>query len=334
MSTPGFRALRRAFPDAHITLHGREELLPLLGGAPWFDAVRPLESYHRGLRAVLREGRALRAEARYDLGVCIPDSWSSALLMRAAGVVRIVGHARGRRWLLHDAVASAPGRRVAREQHVLELVERVGAPDAGTHLELFTTPEDGRRAGEILRRHGAGDASPRIGIAPGASFGPSKRWAPESFARVGDAAAERGFEVLILGAPGEEALADRVRSAMTSPARALAGALDLGAFKAVIRSLRALVCNDAGARHVAVAFGVPCVTLFGPTSVEKTSWNLDRVRVIETDVPCRPCYERTCPIDHRCMTRLSPERVVLALDDCLAPESSAGGRREAENAGT
>jgi len=345
MSTPGFRALREAFPADHITLHARAELLPLLEGAPWFDATRPLESYHRGLPALLGEARALRRSGSFDLGVCVPDSWSSALLMRAAGVRRIVGHARGGRgWLLHDAVdlrgAAGARRLVPREQHVLELAERVGAPAAGSGLELFTTPAEEQRARRVLEDRGVDPARERIALAPGASFGPSKHWPAASFARVGDAAAERGLDVLILGAPGEEALAGRVREAMRAPAAVLAGHLDLGALKAVIRGLRALVCNDAGARHVAVAFGVPCAVLFGPTAVEKTAWNLERVQVIErSDVPCRPCYERACPIDHRCMTRIAPLQVIDALDACLLASAGSrglaeGGRRRAENAGT
>ena len=79
-----------------------------------------------------------------------------------------------------------------------------------------------------------------------------------------------------------------------------------------MRRARVLVCNDAGARHVAVALGVPSVVLFGPTSLAKTNLNLERVRALAADVACRPCYHRACPIDHRCMTRLAPERVAAA----------------------
>ena len=89
--------------------------------------------------------------------------------------------------------------------------------------------------------------------------------------------------------------------------------------KAVLRRSRVLVCNDAGARHVAVAFGVPCVVMFGPTSLEKTNLNLARVLALSADVPCRPCYRRTCPIDHRCMTRIGPERVIAVALPSLAP---------------
>ena len=123
--------------------------------------------------------------------------------------------------------------------------------------------------------------------------------------------------------PEETALADRVVAGMQAPASTLAGATDLGSLKAILRRCRVLVCNDAGARHVAVALGVPCVVLMGPTSLETTGLNLDSVHVVDTEVACRPCYQRVCPIDHRCMTRLEPARVSRAMLDLLGPLDSS-----------
>jgi heptosyltransferase-2 len=110
---------------------------------------------------------------------------------------------------------------------------------------------------------------------------------------------------------------------MRAPAALLAGRLDLGATKALLRRARVLVCNDAGARHVAVAVGTPAVVLFGPTSLAKTNLNLERVRALSADVDCRPCYRRQCPIDHRCMTRLAPERAIEAALPALRADALA-----------
>ena len=82
MATPGFRALRAGFPEARITLHVRAGLAPLVAGAPWFDEVLPLASADRGLPGLLAEAASLRAR-RFELGVCLPDSFRAALLMRA-----------------------------------------------------------------------------------------------------------------------------------------------------------------------------------------------------------------------------------------------------------
>jgi ADP-heptose:LPS heptosyltransferase len=115
---------------------------------------------------------------------------------------------------------------------------------------------------------------------------------------------------------------------MKEPALDLTGELGLGALKAVVRRARVLVCNDAGTRHVAAAFGTPCVVVMGPTSLEKTNLNLERVKVLCADVDCRPCYLRECPIDHRCMARVSAERVAREALPALSPDAGESWRGE------
>lgn len=312
MATPGLRALRALFPDARIHLHLRESQEPLLHGSPFVDELLPVRSYHGGPGAWLREARALRA-ARYDLGLCLPDSFSSALLMRLAGVRHVVGYDRGGRGLLlHRRVppprSTAPGVRpmLARERHVLGLIAALGGDASDTRLELHVTAEEAATASSVL---GTSDDPALALLAPGASYGPSKLWPAERFAAVGDALAREGARVAVLGSPGEQALTARVSEAMQEPALDLGGRLTLGALKAVVSRAKVLVCNDAGARHVAVALGVPCVVVMGPTALEKTDCNLEHVMVFHADVACRPCYERNCPIDHRCMTRVGPDVV-------------------------
>ncbi len=333
MATPAFRALREGFPDAHITLHLKEANIPLLQGSPWFDELLPLRSYHKGFGAMLQEARSLRA-GDYDLGLCFPDSFGAALLMRMAGVKHIVGYKRyWRSPLLHCAVAP-PGKKddpfmVARELHELGLVTQVGCEPVGTgggtKLELFTSSEEVLEAGRALKNHQVDSSRPIVAIAPGASFGPSKIWPLSSFAAVGDELAAAGAMVLVLGAPSEKDLANEVCEIMQEPAVNLAGEVSLGATKALLERARLLICNDAGARHIAVAFGVPCVVPMGPTSLEKTNLNLECVSVLTADdVECRPCYKRVCPIDHRCMTRITPQQVIdVSMSSLRAPAESS-----------
>lgn len=332
MATPGFRALRSGFSEARLTLQLRPELLPLVAGAPWFDEVLPLESHGKGTAALLREGWALRAR-HFDLGICLPDSFSSALLMRLAGVGCIVGYRRnGRGALLHRRVAPprTGGRRIliAREAHVLGLVEAAGCPSLGTELELHVTEAEDAEARQKLEDRGAREGDAIALLAPGASYGPSKVWPPTAFAEVGDALAAAGAKVVLVGTPAERRLSGQVLSAMKRPALDLTGELGLGALKAVVRRSRVLICNDAGARHIAVAFGVPCVVVMGPTALEKTNLNLERVKVLCADVDCRPCYLRECPIDHRCMTRVSAERVAQVALPALSGDAEQRFRGE------
>ncbi len=331
MATPGFRALRAGLPEARITLQVRTALLPLLAGAPWFDALVPLGP--SGARALLREASALRRLARFDVGLCLPDSFESALLMRLAGVKRVIGYARNARGpLLHERVPfpSQAGRRglVARELHVLGLVEALGCAGRGVEPELFVTDAEQAEADTALRAAGVGAAEPVALLAPGASFGASKLWPAESFATVGSALVRSGVRVVVTGAPSERALCARVAAALPRPAIDLCGSLGLGGLKGLMRRARLLVANDAGARHVATALGVPCVLVMGPTSLDKTPLNLERVSVLSADVACRPCYLRDCPIDHRCMTRVLPAAVLAEAERAWAdPAAFVGVQR-------
>ncbi len=323
MATPGFRALRHLHPDAEIVLHARAPHLSLLSASPWFDRLVPVASYHRGVAAMVREAFVLRG-TRFDMGLCLPESASSALLMRGARVARRVGYARpGARWLF-DQTPPAPPAMTPRERHILDLVRfAVGARGSAydwsdTRVELFVDEAGERHAEELRRETGLGPRAPLALLAPGASYGPSKCWAPESFGALADALDADGLRVAVIGAPAERALAAQVVDAAQSAPLDWCGRLDLRVLKAVVKRARLLVCNDAGARHIAVALGVPCVALFGPTSVAKTALNLERVRVFASDVACRPCYHRNCPIDHRCMRAIRPEAVAAAAREILS----------------
>jgi heptosyltransferase-2 len=320
MTTPGLRALRFGFPDARISLQLRPGLESLMGGCPHVDAIIPIRSYHRGAGALIREGVELRRQGRFDLGICIPESCSSAQLQRIAGVRHIVGYAGGaRRRLLHREVAVpsawGPRRMVARELFVLGLMDAVGCKERGTQLQLFCSPDEDERVEAVLSEHAVVANEPLVILAPGASFGSSKRWPAESYGRVGDAMAREGARVVLLGGASEARIVSEVGDAMSLSPIKLAGVLSLGEVKALIRRAALMICNDAGARHIAAAFEVPSIVFFGPTSLEKTSLNLDGIEVLQTEDGCRPCYERTCPIDHRCMRGIDPSRVIpVALE--------------------
>lgn len=335
MATPGLHALRRAHPDAEIVAQLPAPLVPLLEGAGLVDALWPLATPTSGglgtnaIAALVRDARRIAA-ARFELGIAIPESISSALRMRLGRVGRIVGFARDplRRALLDEVVPADPawGRRrlVSRERFVLRLMEAVGVPvEAGPpRLRLATTAAEAERLDRALRPRGLGLEAlgdrPPIVLAPGAGYGDAKCWPAASFGALGDRLAGTGLPIVLVGAPGEGDRLVAVARAMSRPTIVLDGALDLGALKALLSRARLLVANDAGARHVAAAFGVPSVVFFGPTSVAKTPDNLERVAVLETEADCRPCYLRDCPIDHRCLRTISVERAGTAAERMLA----------------
>ena len=156
-------------------------------------------------------------------------------------------------------------------------------------------------------------------FAPGAEYGPAKRWPPLHYASLARSLFKaHGLPVLLLGSAKEEELCDEIASASGGACRVLAGRTSLDAAMALIAGARGVVTNDSGLMHVAAAFGRPQVALFGSTSPEHTPPLNDHAKVIwlkgEIDLDCLPCFDRTCRFGHtRCLADISPGRAEAAL---------------------
>jgi len=170
------------------------------------------------------------------------------------------------------------------------------------------------------RRSGCSDAPPLVVISPGAKYGASKCWMPERFAAVADRMVEHhNANVIITCGPGEERIAHNISREMRRDGFVFDGPiLTLGQLKSLIRRCDLLLCNDAGPRHFAKAFGVPVVTVFGPTHTEWTATEYAHERIVRIDVDCGPCQQRVCPLEHLiCMDRVTVDAVYKATSEFL-----------------
>ena len=339
MATPTLRELRRSFADASITFLARPMLGDLIAGSEWADEVLPWEPKGRG-----RHGHGLIALTRrlrrgkFDWALLLTNSFRSALLVRLAGVRRRIGYDRdGRGWLLTDRLAvSRVNGRIAVTRMVDyygKLAEHLGCEPPGDKLELFCDPEDDRAIERRLRQLGVADrpaGGPLVVISPGASFGASKLWPPGRFAAAADRLIEsQGAAVVISCAPGEEEMARRIGRMANRPVHVLDDPVTtLGQFKSLIRRCDLLINNDTGPRHVAKAFNVPVVTIFGPTHPGWTDTDYPLEQKVSVPVECGPCQKKVCPLQHplelQCMTGVTVEMVVAAARELLAAR-----RREA-----
>ena len=324
MATPALRCVRESFPKAHVTILLRAPLWRILEGAPWADEVVTIEGAKglRGARSFIALARALRAK-RFDLGLLLTNSFSSALLFRLAGVRKRVGYSRdGRDFLLSEALPreSKDGKFLPTYtgDTFLTLCRRVSCEVRDRRLELFTTEPNERRADEIYAKNGLDPARPAVIVNPGASFGSSKLWAPERFSWVADRLVEKyNCTILICGSPGERALGEKIKARMKAPALLLQDCgvpFDLGVLKSFVKRCALMITLDSGPRHFAVAFNRPAVTLMGPNSPLYTDTPLERGEVVRVDVDCGPCQLKECPTDRRCMTGITPERVLAACE--------------------
>jgi heptosyltransferase-2 len=327
MATPAFRALRASFPDARLTGVVRPYGEGILEGSPRFDRLVAFDRRRERLTEAARTVASLRAEA-FDLAVVFPNSLSAALLARLAGARERVGYARDRRSFLLTKTLPRPGegpgeegrfRPVYMVDYYLALARAAGAADHGRAVELYGTAESEEQAARLLASLGAAGGERLVGLNPGAAFGSSKCWPPERFAEAGDLlAGSLQARCIVLAGPGErevqQAIAARMRSLPLCPAPA---DLPLSVLKGVVKRLALMVTNDTGPRHLAHAFGVPCVVLMGPTDPRYTQNEDERASVLRVDVPCGPCHLKTCPTDHRCMTALTAGMVLNAARQLL-----------------
>jgi heptosyltransferase II len=109
-----------------------------------------------------------------------------------------------------------------------------------------------------------------------------------------------------------------------APVDLLAKGSTLGSLKEIVRRCDLMITNDTGPRHIAAAFDVPVITLFGPTHPEWTEIDFPKERKLAVKVFCGPCQKKTCPLDHRCMTRLTPEMVFEAAIGLLGKKETVG----------
>jgi lipopolysaccharide heptosyltransferase II len=304
MSLPALREIRRVFAHAHLAVIARPPLDGFYARETCIDQVIAYpRQKHRSIAA------RLRAE-RFDCAILLQNAFDAALITWLAGIPQRIGYRRdGRGLLLTHAIAVPDPGDVPRHErfYYLELLRRAGIIDrfpAATAVRLDRIAA-AREAGAAHLK-ALGVEGPAIGISPGAAYGNAKRWLPERFAEV--ARAFTPSAVLIFGAPAERALCDAVAAAIPG-ARNLAGETTLAEFIDLAAACRLFLTNDSGAMHIASALEVPTVTVFGATDDATTGPTGAFARVVREHVECSPCLLRECPIDHRCMTRVSSERV-------------------------
>lgn len=327
MSLPAIRVIRQVCPRAEIALVARPSVAELYARETSVNSVIPCPAFQ-----TLSERRAFAAGLRkqhFDAAFLLPNSFDAALAAWLARIPERIGYARdGRSWLLTRAIPRPEPGDIPRHErfYYLELLRRAGLiehfPESSA-IRLEGIPA--ARAAGAARLRDLGVDGAAIGVSPGAAYGNAKRWPPERFAEAARPVAKAlGASVLVFGSAAERELCEGVAAGLRGggvDARNLAGATTLCEFIDLTAACRLYLTNDSGAMHVASALGVPTVAVFGATDDVTTGPTGPLARVVREHAECSPCLLRNCPIDHRCMTRVTPERVAavsLELIDTTA----------------
>lgn len=326
MALPAIAAIRRRFPEARLSVAARRSVADLFTMAPGVDQVVALEwqgkLQHR--RALQQDVAALQA-LEADAAVLLPNAFSAAWLVKRAGIGERWGYAADFRRPLLSRAVSRPRHSMHQGEYYQHLIRQLGM-DSGPLEPALLVPDDAVVGARMLLNSRHWDrARPLVAIAPGAAYGTAKRWLPEHYAKLVSSLVHDGAQCVLVGSTGDIETTNWIQRLVPDHQRQdvldLTGLTSLSLLVGLISLARAFVSNDSGAMHLAAAVGTPVTAIFGPTREYETRplpRAGARTQVLIHDVWCRPCMLRECPIDHRCMKGLSPDRVFATVRDLMA----------------
>lgn len=314
MSLPVLEDLHHHKADLEITALCASGVAPLLYNNPCVSNIITF-SRPRGLKQRWQVGKEVVGKLRnkhYDMGVLLPNSFSSAWWFWRGNIARRLGYAdKIRSFLLTDPVSFPEERK---NQHLVitykMLLSHLGIPLTDTSPHLNVTEEELRHGYALLSKFGITSEHKIIGINSSAAYGPAKCWLPERFCALterllnddmvrviyfGDGSSVKLIDEIIDGLPEDKVIS-------------FAGKTSLREFIALTKLCKVFVTNDSGPMHIAAALKTPLVALFGSTSDVATGpyqWG----EVIHKRVSCSPCFKRVCPTDFKCMKAITIDEV-------------------------
>lgn len=318
MSAPAVCSLKQGRPDLRLTILTPQKLAPFWKALPEIDQVIaiPLNSNPWQVATLLRKN-----SISFDAALILPNSVRSALELALAGVSRRTGRVGRngffRKILLHQIIPHSFSRSsektpVHQAEDYQAIATWLGAPNPKNKLSVVSEQHSDaalRLSSRIFNKF-------RVGLCPGAEYGPAKRWPLERFRAVMEQLSELHW--VLLGTASEAPLGAKLVEGFSGNVENKIGKTSLAELIETIQNLDLLLTNDTGTMHLAALFHIPTVALFGSTEPALTGPRGAGHRILRHQVECSPCFLRECPIDFRCMLSISPEEVVQAVREQLA----------------
>jgi heptosyltransferase-2 len=299
MSAPAVRAIKAGRPDARVTVLTKAKIADFWKTMPEVDEVVAIEA-RESLFSTAR-----RISGRFDVAFVFPNSIRTGLEVWLAGIPRRIGYRRPWRGRAINQIVRDPKPGPIRHQvhEYLEMARFAGAEIPGTLAQEASFAPVQKLT---------------LGLAPGAEYGPAKRWMPESFAAVARRVREEtGAQWRILGVDADRPIADLIATRLDGQCENLAGKTTLAQLIELLRECRLLLTNDTGTMHLAAHLGVPVLAIFGSTEDRLTGPMGPASRVLRHHAVCSPCFMRECPLDFRCMQSVTVEEVTSAVLSAL-----------------
>ncbi|MDD1793602.1 lipopolysaccharide heptosyltransferase II [Enterovibrio makurazakiensis] len=327
MSQSLYKRLKDHHPDALIDVLAPAWCKPIIERMPEIHHAIEMPVGHGQFNLSERWnlGKSLREE-HYDHAYVLPNSAKSALIPLFAKIPKRTGWKGELRFgLLNDL---RPDRKVF--QYMVEryvaLAHTKQAMLSEVDIESVSNPAlnvDKENQAACLQRFGIASHSPIIGLCPGAEFGPAKRWPEQHYAYIAKQLIAEGNQVCLFGGPKDKAVTESIVSALSEHQKSmcfdLAGETSLVDAVDLLAACHTVFSNDSGLMHVAAAVNSNIVAIYGSSSPMYTPPLSDKVRIVNTDIKCRPCFKRECPLGHLdCLNKLMPQQVLSAYHDLIS----------------
>ena len=324
MTIPAMRGLRKIFPDAHISLHTRSWAQGIFQDAEFVDEILPFTTEKSAFQTIIKQSKIWR-ENRFDLAVLFTNSFESALLAKLGKAKNRFGYSKeGRSFLLTDSVKIPEWKNEKHEVfYYLNLIAEIEQKFFGKktilenkpRFELKVSDKRKSRARKFLEENKVDLSKKIFAFVAGSTNSRAKRWQTESFARLNDKIqSELNANVILIGSKEESEVSEEILELSKFKPVNITGKTNLAEATAILSVCDFTVSNDTGPAHISAALGTKTLVIFGPTNPLTTQ--PIGSEIITKNIECAPCMLRDCPIDHRCMTRISADEVfekILAM---------------------
>jgi heptosyltransferase-2 len=312
MSVPAVHAIKKGRPDVHVTIAAPDKIAPMWKVIPEVDAIIPLPE-----GSLLPVVRLLRQQMPFDVAILFPNSLRVALETWLSGIQRRVGYCgHWRSWLVNQVVREArkPGPPEHHSLRFLRIARECGAETCERRWPLLIAHTSRSNQLSTLNSQPL-----KIGLCPGAEYGPAKRWLAERFAEAAaKITAQSSAQWILLGTKNDAAIGEQIAAAIGDHCVNRIGQTTLEQLIDELRQCRLLLTNDTGTMHLAALLGVPVVAIFGSTEPRLTGPLGNGHIILRHHVECSPCFLRECPIDFRCMKAVIADEVAAAVLSMLA----------------
>ena len=328
MTTPVAKALRAAYPDAHIAWIVEDKSRDVLEGNPYLDEVIVWDRAGTGnsplgyLKSALHLRREL-ARRKFDVAIDFQGLLRSAVIARISGARRRIGYdnARENAGLFYDVRLRVKNRDLRGSEMYARMIELLGVADREMEMHVPISDEDRAFARKFIAETVSSRQAARkaVALCPATTW-PHKHWTEEGWAGLSDALVSRyGAVPIFLGSRADSALIDRVRALSECDAASAAGKTSLKQAAAIIEQCDLVISVDTGLLHIANALNRPTVAVFGPTAWDYLAGK-DSLAVVAKDLSCMPCFRHPTCKDHECMTSVTADEVLLAAERWLGGE--------------